>query len=74
MQSVQENVALVNKALADVKDHCMCLKFEEDASHFRVIYPCGYFPEGVQVNKGMGKAAALNKMLEVMERHFKNNY
>lgn len=74
MCQVQENIEDVMIALDNAKSHCMCLKFEETDTHYRVIYPSGYFPEGAQVHKGMGKAKALNKLVEVMERHFKNNY
>lgn len=74
MKQVQENIKDLNKSLAEVKNHCMCAKFEEDAAKFRVFYPVGYFPEGVQVSKEMGKIKALNKLVEVMEHHFKNNY
>lgn len=68
------NTARVEEHLATVKDHCMCAKFEEDATHYRVIYPEGYFPEGVQCSKGGGKYVALERLLIVMERHWKESF
>ena len=73
MQNVQENVAMVEEAMQNVLNHCMCAKFEDIGSHYRVIYPEGNYPDGVQCSKGMGKRAALQKLAEVMERHWHSN-
>jgi hypothetical protein len=51
----------------------MCLRFEETGTHFRVIYPDGYFPNGVQVDKRLGKIEALERILLAMERHWKES-
>lgn len=71
--AVSDNINAVAVALEAVKAHCMCLKFEETETHYRVIYPNGFFPDGSQVHKGMGKAAALNRLADAMERHWKSS-
>lgn len=71
---IQSRAEKVRERLAAVKAHCMCARFEEDRTHYRVIYPDGYFPAGVQVDKRLGKAVALERMLIVMERHWKESF
>lgn len=71
--SVTENIAKVIKAKEAIMAHCMCARFVEEGRHYAVYYPEGFFPAGVRAHKGMGKAAALGRMLEVMERHYKEN-
>jgi hypothetical protein len=73
MQNVQENLANVNEALQEVRVHCMCAHFEEDPTHYRVLYPAGMCLDGAQISKGMGKAKALSLLLNVMERHWKQS-
>lgn len=73
MNTVKERTHRVNDLIEQVKEHCMCARFEDDGVKFRVIYPEGYFPNGVQCSQGMGKAAALEKILDVMERHWKES-
>ena len=72
--TIHNRVAKVRDRLAAVKAHCMCLRFEETRTHYRVIYPDGYFPEGIQVDKRLGKHVALERMLIVMERHWKESF
>lgn len=72
--TIQSRVATVRERLAAVKAHCMCLRFEETRTHYRVIYPEGYFPQGVQVSKGLGKRIALERLLLVIERHWKESF
>jgi hypothetical protein len=86
MATPRENEAEVKRLIAAVKDHCMCMKFEDegDKGKYRVLYPYGYnYPGGVQVSQAMGKAKALAIILEKMELHWqesmwwkniKNNY
>lgn len=74
MNTITDRINNVNRLIALVKDHCMCARFEDEGGKYRVIYPEGYFPEGVQVSQAMGKAAALEKMLEVLERHWKESF
>jgi hypothetical protein len=71
MSSVQERTEAVVAAKKLVTEHCMCAMFGDLGGKFRVIYPEGYYPDGVQVSTEMGRAAALGKLLEVMERHWK---
>lgn len=68
---IQDRTKQVQNALDAVKAHCMRLRFEEDRTHYRVIYPEGYFPDGAQVSKRAGKRHALETLLNVMERHWK---
>lgn len=69
----QQNIAALNEALAQVKAHCMCAKFTEVDGKFRVIYPPGFFPDGVQASQAIagGKVEALRRMLSAMEKHWK---
>jgi hypothetical protein len=71
---IQTRIEKVREGLAAVKAHCMCLRFEETRTHYRAIYPDGYFPNGVQVDKRLGKHVALERMLIVMERHWKESF
>lgn len=71
--TVQRNIQSFNDAKAEVLAHCMCRRFEDVGGKFRVIYPDGYFPNGVQVCKSMGKTKALQRLIEVMERHWKDS-
>jgi len=73
MKTVQENIKAVNVATMKVGEHCMCAKFIEDPTHYTVYYPPGFYPNGARVDKRMGKAYALNRLLEVMERHYQEN-
>jgi hypothetical protein len=72
--TIQQRIAAASEAEQAVREHCMCLRFETTGTHYRVIYPDGYFPQGVQASKRMGKAEALTRMLDVMERHWKASF
>lgn len=72
--NVRDATKAVRDAIVAVKSHCMCFRFEETGTHYRVIYPDGYFPNGAQVSKGLGKAEALSRLLGVMERHWKESF
>jgi hypothetical protein len=72
--SIAENFNAVKEAMAAVKDHPMCAKFEDVGGKFRVIYPYGMFPDGVQASFSIGKRVALDRILNVMERHWIANY
>lgn len=73
MSIIAERTRIVNGLIESVKDYCLCAKFEDDGVKYRVIYPYGFFPDGVQCSQGMGKAVALEKILEIMERHWKSS-
>lgn len=62
----------VATALAAVKAHCMCAQIVETPLTYLVAYPPGFRWDGCQVSKGSGKAAALKKLLEKMELHWRN--
>ena len=70
---IAERTEAVDVLRSAVKEHCMCAKLEDDGARFRVYYPCGMFPDGVQASYGGGKAVALSRMLDAMERHWKAN-
>lgn len=73
MNGVKANIDRVAALMGEVKTHCMCAKFEELSSHYRVIYPRGFYPYGAQAHKGGGKANALKNLLMAMERHWQSN-
>ena len=71
MKTISENVANLEAALAAVKSHCMCARFEDLGGVYRVLYAPGFRFDGVQANYAqLGKAAALERMLAAMERHW----
>lgn len=71
---VRENISIVEDALESVKGHCMCAKFEDNGAQFRVIYPAGMILDGVQATyQNCGKKVALDRMLNAMERHWKES-
>lgn len=73
--SVGERVAQVTEAHAAVLAHPMCLRLEDAGGHYLVVFPVGDFPvHGVRVSKGMGKAKALNTMLDRIERIWLESY
>lgn len=68
MKDILANMKQLKKIKEEVLNHCMCAKFEEDEAQFRVIFPPGFYPHGVQVDKAMGKAKSLEKIFEFMEK------
>ncbi len=75
MSIVQERTNEVSRLMALVKDHCMCRRFVDEGSSYLVIYPEGDFAvHGTRVSHGMGKANALQKLLEKMEMHWRESY
>ena len=70
MKTVRENMSELKVAKLAVVAHCMCARLEETADKYRVIYPPGYFPDGVQASKAVGKIKALGLMLAAMDRHW----
>jgi hypothetical protein len=73
---IQNRIEKVNIAMNAVKEHCMCLKIIDDGKYFIVIYPIGDFEtDGCRCDYSYkGKTWALEKLIEVMERHWKNSY
>jgi hypothetical protein len=71
---ITENIKNYENILHDVKDHPLCLKYKEDGPYILVIFPDGYFPDGVRVNYSiMGKIKALKIILEKMEKAWKES-
>ncbi len=68
--TVLQNIAAAKAAKTKVLSHCMCAQFEEDATHFTVLYPPGYRVDGCRVSKSMGHAKALNMLVTKMELHW----
>jgi hypothetical protein len=67
--SIRENIEAVAEAEEAVKAHCMCRAFHMDDYHYRVLYPAGFALDGVQCcYLHVGKAVALQRLLESMER------
>ena len=52
----------------------MCFSLVEDPTHYTVIYPEGYYPNGVRVSKEHGKIVALKQILEAIEKHWKKSF
>lgn len=71
--TVQRNISTIKKLKKEIREHCMCLRFKETPEYYLVIYPDGFYPEGTRVNKEGGKIIALERLLNAMERHWKNN-
>lgn len=69
----QQNAERVRKLIAEVEEHPMCAKFEFVDGLYRVLYPVGFYPNGAQASIGEGRAVALQRLLQVMERHWKEN-
>jgi hypothetical protein len=74
MGIVQERTEKVNDLKEQVTNHCMCLEFEEDSYYYIVFFPEGYFPNGVRCSKEIGKAIALQKILDNMEKVWKESF
>lgn len=75
--TIVDNLAAFNKALADVKAHPMCAKFEDDGCAFIVTYPAGEFGVvygGVRAHHRDSKAKALTNLLSRMERDWLNSF
>lgn len=68
-----DRVSAVNEARAELISHCMVANFDEGTAYLTVIYPPGHYPDGVRVSAKMGKLKALQKLLEVCERHWKDS-
>ena len=77
MSQIAERTARVAELLEAVRNHPMCGELREARDGFIVIYPAGDFPvDGLQsvVRRGEGRAVALEKLLPVMERHWRESF
>ena len=75
MSDPNENRAAVEAALAAVQAHPMCGRLEDTGGMFTVWYPAGDFPvHGVRASQERGKRNALDLLIGVMERHWRDSY
>jgi hypothetical protein len=74
MNTIQQNINSAKDAENAVRNHCMCAKYEMTGTHYRVLYPEGYFPNGVQVSKRLGKIEGFSRLLAMMERHWRESF
>ena len=75
MTLLAARVALVRRLTDEIKNHPMCAGFSEDRYYFLVEYPAGDFPvHGTRASKSKGKAAALQRLLPIMERHWRESF
>lgn len=71
MTTIAERVDKIEALKQQVRTHPMCLTFEEDETHYRAIYPAGMCLGGAQAAFRTGKGAALERLLIMMERHWR---
>lgn len=76
--SIQENIKALQNKYDAVKEHCMCRAIYDDGAYYRVLYPAGDWPDGVEgVQAGYlitGKLTALTRMLDRMERDWSGSF
>ena len=68
MPTLQANIARMEKAIAELKAHCMVVSITEDESHIFVRFPPGYPWDGVRVTKANGRAWAYEQALARAEK------
>lgn len=73
--SVAANMKLVRDLYDQLKAHPMCRKVKDDGTTIVVTYPAGDWPGGLNgiqcvygIYKGQGKAWALQRLIDRMER------
>ncbi len=72
--SIQQNIKDLAAKLAEVKSHCMCVSVTDNGSAFLILYPPGMIIDGARATyKECGKIVALDRLLVVMERHWKQS-
>lgn len=73
MAHVQANIAALRAAREKVKTHCLAARIEETKDYLLVIFPPGYFPEGVRVTKARGSFWAHEQALIRMEKAWEDS-
>jgi hypothetical protein len=70
-----ENMENLKAALTALKTHHMCARFIEEPTAYIVYYPPGMYPHGCRAsfNRFSGRIHAVNRMLSVMDRPWKEN-
>ena len=71
MKRIQDNINKLQDLLNQVKNHCMCLQFEETTEKYMVLLPEGYAVGAVRVDKELGKIKALKIIIEKLEEYWK---
>ncbi len=74
MGIIQDRIERVEALKRQIENHCMCLNLTEDTARYLVVYPSGFYPQGVQAAKGTNKAVALQRILNAMEEHWLASY
>lgn len=65
-----QRLAEVNRLIAEIKAHPMCLHFKQSPGVFLVLYPEGYPLDGAQARYSTNKSEALSRLLAAIERHW----
>lgn len=73
MSNIQQNIDAAKLAREQVTAHCMAFRVEESATHLLVIFPSGYYPDGVRVTKERGVVWACEQALFRMERAWRRS-
>lgn len=72
--TVQQNIRNYQEAVRAVKEHCMCVDFEERRDEFFVKYPVGFSVNGATASKHVGKARVLKILIKHMELTWQRGY
>lgn len=71
---IQQNIARIESLVQEIKSHPLALDVKFDSSQILVIYPSGYFPDGVRGRFNNDKIVILTKVLNAMEQHWKDSF
>ena len=69
--TIQTNISAYNQALSAVSQHCMAASVERASGKVIVLYPMGFYPDGVRTDDS---AEGLRRVLPVMERHWMESF
>lgn len=77
--SIQSNIQRLDELNQAIRNHCMCARISDNGCLIEVIYPSGDWPlgiQGIQASYGvyMGKADAIQKLLDRMESDWLNSF
>lgn len=67
---VQERTIEVKRLMNEALRHPMCLRFEDQKYHYFVRCPDGFQIDAIRVDKTMGKAKALQILIDKMEEYW----
>ena len=71
--TIQDNIKRVQTLTGQVVTHCMCAHLKITDAHYFIYYPLGFALDGLRVSRDMGDIKALEKCLEKMEQHWKDD-